>query len=144
MRAVITRVNEASVTVDDEVVAHINPGESCGLLALIGIGHDETDESIELMARKLAELRILPGEVSAESQQAPILLVSQFTLLGDARKGRRPSWSAAASGEVAEPIFNRLVELLRERGLPVQTGVFGAMMNVASTNSGPFTIWYET
>ena len=144
MRAVITRVTDASVAVDGKVIAEIQPGESCGLLALIGIGLDESQESIELMARKIAELRILPGEVSAESSAAPILLVSQFTLYGDVRKGRRPSWSAAASGETAEPVFNHLAELLRRRGLTVHTGVFGAMMDVTSTNSGPFTIWCET
>ena len=144
MRAVITRVTEASVNVEGQTVAEIAPGPSCGLLALIGISTDDNQENVELMARKLAELRILPGEVSAESQHAPLLLVSQFTLMGDARKGRRPSWSNAAPGESAEPLFTELVQLLRRRGLDVQTGVFGAMMEVSSNNSGPFTILYET
>ena len=95
------------------------------------------------MARKIAHLRILHGERSVTDERAPILLISQFTLYGDTVKGRRPSWSAAAPGPVAEPLVNAVVEALRGLGLVVETGVFGAMMQVELVNDGPFTLLIE-
>jgi D-tyrosyl-tRNA(Tyr) deacylase len=138
---VLQRVTHAEVLVDGEVVGEIR----CpGLLALVGVTHDDGPEQVERMARKIAELRILRDEQSVTDAGAPVLVVSQFTLHGDTRKGRRPSWSAAASGPVAEPIIEALVRSLRERGLQVATGRFGAMMSVTSTNDGPFTVLVET
>ncbi|AVH88506.1 D-aminoacyl-tRNA deacylase [Corynebacterium camporealensis] len=96
------------------------------------------------MARKIAELRILDGEVSVEEAGAPVLLVSQFTLYGRTAKGRRPSWSDAAPGSVAEPLIEDIAKQLRERGIQVEQGRFGAMMKVASVNEGPFTVLVET
>lgn len=141
MRAVLQRVTHASVEVDGEVVGEISRP---GLLALVGVTHDDGPEDVERMTRKIAELRILRDEQSVTDAGAPVLVVSQFTLHGDTRKGRRPSWSAAAPGHVAEPIIDALVEGLRSRGLEVATGRFGAMMAVSSTNDGPFTVLVET
>lgn len=146
MKAVLTRVSSASVTVDGETVGSIEAPETGGLLALVGVARDdeaEADAKAETMARKIAELRILDGEVSVEDAGAPILLVSQFTLYGRTAKGRRPSWSDAAPGEVAEPIINKVASLLRGRGLTVEEGRFGAMMRVSSVNEGPFTVLVE-
>ncbi len=140
MRAVVQRVTSASVTVDDEVVGSI--GE--GLLVLLGVTHDDGPQQVEAMARKLHELRILRDERSCADTGAPLLVVSQFTLYGDTRKGRRPSWTAAAPGPVAEPLVDAVVAALRVRGAPVETGRFGAMMHVASVNDGPFTVLVET
>ncbi|HET8594154.1 MAG TPA: D-aminoacyl-tRNA deacylase [Intrasporangium sp.] len=141
MRAVLQRVTHASVEVDGEVVGEISRP---GLLALVGVTHSDGPEQVERMARKIAELRILRDEQSLTDVGAPVLVVSQFTLHGDTRKGRRPSWSAAAPGPVAEPIIDGLVGALRDRGLEVATGRFGAMMAVTSTNDGPFTVLVET
>lgn len=143
MKAVLTRVSTASVTVDGEVVGAIDGGDTGGILALVGVGRDDDAEAWRTMARKIAELRILDGELSAEDANAPVLVVSQFTLMGATRKGRRPSWSAAASGPEAEPVIERIVADLRGRGLEVATGKFGAMMRVRSVNDGPFTVLVE-
>ncbi|GAA5164196.1 MULTISPECIES: D-aminoacyl-tRNA deacylase [Amycolatopsis] len=140
MRAVVARVTEASVTVDGEVVGAI---DEPGLLVLLGVHVDDEPDKAPVMARKLHELRILADEESCASTGAPLLLVSQFTLYGDTRKGRRPSWIAAARPEPAKRIFDRVVAELRERGARVSTGVFGAQMAVRSVNDGPFTVLVE-
>ncbi|AJE33371.1 D-tyrosyl-tRNA(Tyr) deacylase [Corynebacterium humireducens NBRC 106098 = DSM 45392] len=139
MKAVLTRVSSASVTVDGEVVGEIGPG----ILALVGVGREDSPDAWETMVRKIAELRILDGEQSVSEAGQSVLLVSQFTLHGRTAKGRRPSWSDAAPGEVAEPVIARIAEGLRARGIPVEEGVFGAMMQVTSVNEGPFTVLVE-
>lgn len=139
MRAVAARVTRASVTVDGAVVGEIG----AGLLVLLGVHRDDTPDTVPVMARKLHELRILPGERSCAEAAAPLLVISQFTLYGDTRKGRRPSWSAAAGGEHAEPLVDAVVADLRGRGATVATGIFGADMAVESVNDGPFTVLVE-
>ncbi|WP_042372368.1 D-aminoacyl-tRNA deacylase [Streptacidiphilus neutrinimicus] len=140
MRAVAQRVTEASVTVDGEVVGSIlGPG----LCVLVGVTHEDTPEQAALMARKLWSLRILEGEKSCSDLNAPLLVISQFTLYGDARKGRRPTWNAAAPGPVAEPLVDEVVTQLRALGATVATGRFGADMKVSLTNDGPFTVLLE-
>ena len=139
MKAVLTRVSEASVTVDDEVVGSITNG----VLALVGIGRDDAPDAWQTMVQKIAELRILPGERSVSEVGAPVLLVSQFTLLGRTAKGRRPSWSDAAPGEVGKIVMEKIAAGLRERGIVVEEGRFGAMMSVASVNEGPVTLLVE-
>ena len=139
MKAVLTRVSEASVTVDDEVVGSITNG----VLALVGIGRDDAPDAWQTMVRKIAELRILPEERSVSEVGAPVLLVSQFTLLGRTAKGRRPSWSDAAPGEAAKIVMEKIAAGLRERGIVVEEGRFGAMMSVASINEGPVTLLVE-
>jgi D-tyrosyl-tRNA(Tyr) deacylase len=136
MRAVVQTVGQASVTVDGEVVGAI----SDGLLVLVGVTHTDTVQTAQTMARKVYELRILDDEQSAADIAAPVLVVSQFTLYGDARKGRRPTWSAAAPAEVAEPLVTAFAEALRARGATVATGRFRAHMLVESVNIGPRTI----
>ncbi|MEU7610860.1 D-aminoacyl-tRNA deacylase [Micromonospora sp. NPDC049204] len=136
MRAVVQTVGRASVTVDGEVVGAIENG----LLVLLGVTHTDTAETAQTMARKVHELRILDDERSAADTGAPILVVSQFTLYGDARKGRRPTWTAAAPAEVAEPLVNAVVDALRQRGAKVETGRFRTHMLVESTNIGPRTL----
>ncbi|MFJ8685118.1 D-aminoacyl-tRNA deacylase [Micromonospora wenchangensis] len=136
MRAVVQTVGRASVTVDGEVVGAVTDG----LLVLLGITHTDTPELAATMARKVHELRILDDERSAADTGAPILLVSQFTLYGDTRRGRRPSWTAAAPAEVAEPLVTAVVEALRARGATVETGRFRAHMLVESINTGPRTL----
>ncbi|HEY3034592.1 MAG TPA: D-aminoacyl-tRNA deacylase [Streptosporangiaceae bacterium] len=136
MRAVVQRVTSASVTVEGRVVGAIDTG----LMVLVGVTHDDTPERAAALARKVHELRILDGERSAAELGAPLLVVSQFTLYADTRKGRRPSWSAAAPGPVAEPLVGALVAALRDRGAVVQTGVFGARMQVSLVNDGPVTL----
>ncbi|MBV7295315.1 D-tyrosyl-tRNA(Tyr) deacylase [Corynebacterium sp. TAE3-ERU12] len=143
MKAVLTRVTRAMVTVGDEVVGEIDGGQTGGVLALVGVGRDDVEDAWQTMARKIAELRILDGEVSAADVGAPVLVVSQFTLLGATAKGRRPSWSAAAPGAQAAEVIDRIVADLRDRGLSVATGQFGAMMKVESVNDGPFTVLVE-
>lgn len=143
MKAVLTRVTRASVTVDGEVVGAIDCPDTGGVLALVGVGREDADDAWETMARKIAELRLLDGEVSVEEAGAPVLLVSQFTLMGRTKKGRRPSWSDAAPGDQAEPIIAAIAQALRERGIHVEEGRFGAMMEVSSVNSGPFTLLVE-
>jgi D-tyrosyl-tRNA(Tyr) deacylase len=139
VRAVVSRVLSASVIVDDAVVGEIGPG----LLVLLGVTHSDTPATAATMARKVHELRILREERSAAEIGAPLLVISQFTLYGDTRKGRRPSWVAAAPGPVAAPLVDAMVAELRSRGAPVQTGVFGGAMQVASVNDGPFTVLLE-
>jgi len=139
VRAVVSRVLSAGVAVDGSVTGEIGPG----LLVLLGVTHTDTPSTAQTMARKLHELRILRDEESAATAGAPLLVVSQFTLYGDTRKGRRPSWLAAAPGPVAEPLVDAVVADLRGRGARVETGVFGASMQVASVNDGPFTILLE-
>lgn len=143
MKAVLTRVKSASVTVDGETVGQVDGGATGAVLALIGVGREDADEAWKTMARKIAELRILDGELSAADAGAPVLVVSQFTLMGATKKGRRPSWVDAAPGAQAEPVIARIVGALRERGLTVETGRFGAKMEVTSVNDGPFTVLVE-
>lgn len=140
MKAVLQRVTHASVTVDGEVVGRI---DRPGLLALVGATHDDGPEQVELIARKIADLRILHDEKSVLDVGAPVLVVSQFTLYADTRKGRRPSWNGAAPGPVAEPLVDAVVEALRAKGIEVATGRFGAYMQVELVNDGPFTILLE-
>ena len=142
MRAVVSRVSTAAVTVDGEVVGEIGPG----LLSLVGVArHDDVDRA-RALARKMHELRIFPGEegaVSSSDLGFPVLVVSQFTLYADTRKGRRPSWQDAAPGEQAEPLVDAVVAELRARGAAVATGIFGARMQVSSVNEGPMTLLLE-
>ncbi|GAA2737741.1 D-aminoacyl-tRNA deacylase [Pedococcus aerophilus] len=137
MRAVLQRVTSASVTVDGEVVGAI---DRPGLLALVGVTHDDGAEQVAALARKIGDLRILDGERSVVDEGAPVLVVSQFTLYADTRKGRRPSWNNAAPGPVAEPLVEAVVAALRGRGVEVATGVFGADMQVSLVNDGPVTL----
>ncbi len=139
MRAVVQRVTSASVEVGGETVGAIGGG----LLALVGVTHDDTPVQAHTLARKLAELRLLAGERSVLDAGAEVLVVSQFTLYGDARKGRRPTWQAAAPGAVAEPLIQAVVDALRARGVTVATGRFGADMAVSLTNDGPYTVLLE-
>jgi len=140
VRAVVQRVSSASVEVEGQVVGAIG----AGLLALVGVTHTDTARDADALARKIHGLRILREERSvADSPEAAILVVSQFTLYGDARKGRRPTWAAAAPGPVAEPLVDRVVAALRELGATVQTGVFGADMRVSLINDGPVTVLLE-
>ncbi|BBG02882.1 MULTISPECIES: D-aminoacyl-tRNA deacylase [Pseudonocardia] len=151
MRAVAARVQRASVTISDDdgnplrVAGRIGPG----LLVLLGVHRDDVGDPAlaATMARKLHELRVLRGadgtEASCAGTGAPLLVVSQFTLYGDTRKGRRPTWSAAARPEDAAPVVDAVVAALRERGATVQTGEFGANMAVESVNDGPFTVLVE-
>ena len=136
VRAVVQTVSRASVTVDGEVVGAIGDG----LLILLGVAHGDTPETARTMARKVYEVRILDGERSASDLTAPVLVVSQFTLYGDARKGRRPAWLAAAPAEVAEPLVIEFAQALRARGATVETGRFRARMLVESVNVGPRTL----
>jgi D-tyrosyl-tRNA(Tyr) deacylase len=142
VRAVVTRVSSASVEVDGEVVGEIGPG----LLSLVGAGRDDDAGRARELARKIAELRVLPTDDGARSVTdlaLPVLVVSQFTLYADTRKGRRPSWDAAAPADVAEPLVEAVVGELRRRAIAVQTGVFGARMRVSSVNEGPMTLLLE-
>ncbi|GHD29348.1 D-aminoacyl-tRNA deacylase [Nocardiopsis kunsanensis] len=140
MRAVAQRVSHASVTVDGRTVGEIT---GPGLMALVGATHTDTGAEAARIAKKLWTLRILEDEKSCSDIGAPLLVVSQFTLYGDARKGRRPTWQAAAPGPVAEPLVDAVVKELRELGAEVATGVFGAQMSVGLTNEGPFTVIIE-
>jgi D-tyrosyl-tRNA(Tyr) deacylase len=139
MRAVVQTVARASVTVDGVVVGSVVDG----LLVLVGVTHDDTAAIADTMARKVWELRILDDERSASDVGAPVLAVSQFTLYGDARKGRRPTWAAAAPPSVAEPLVEAFVAALRTRGAHVETGRFRAHMLVESVNVGPRTVLLE-
>ncbi len=140
MRAVVQRVSRASVAVAGEIVGRI---DEPGLVVLVGATHDDGPEQVERIARKVAELRVLRDERAAVDVGAPVLVVSQFTLYGDTRKGRRPTWNAAAPGKVAGPLVDAVVAALRARGLRVATGVFGADMAVELVNDGPVTILLE-
>src|SRR5689334_25433340 len=137
MRAVVQRVDGASVVVDGETVGEIS-GE--GLCVLVGVTHEDTKEKAAQLARKLWSLRMLTDERSCSDVDAPLLVISQFTLYGDARKGRRPTWNAAAPGAVAEPVVDAVVAALRDRGVHVETGTFGADMAVSLVNDGPVTL----
>ena len=137
MRLVIQRVTAASVEVDGEAVGAI---DRSGLLILVGITHDDQPATADRLAEKVWTLRILDGERSCQDENAPILVVSQFTLYADTRKGRRPSWSAAAPRAVSEALIEAFVSSLRGRGAEVATGVFGAQMKVTLTNDGPVTL----
>lgn len=140
MRAVLQRVTRAHVDVDGQEVGRIGPG----LLVFLGVTHEDGPHQVERMVRKIAELRILREDASVLDAGGHVLLVSQFTLYGDTRKGRRPSWSAAAPGPAAEPLVDAVVAGLRERGVTVATGRFGADMAVKSVNDGPVTVIVET
>jgi D-tyrosyl-tRNA(Tyr) deacylase len=129
-------VSSARVQVDGATVGGIGPG----LLALVGVTHTDTAATAEMMAGKIYNLRILHDEKSAVDVAAPVLVVSQFTLYADTRKGRRPSWLAAAPGPMAEPLVEELCNALRRRGAHVETGIFGAYMDVESVNDGPVTV----
>ena len=141
MRAVVQRVSRASVTVDGEVVGAV---DGPGLVVLLGITHEDGPAQVALLARKVRDLRIMREERSAADLGAAILVVSQFTLYGDARKGRRPTWQAAAPGEVSEPLYDAFCAELERLGTPVQRGVFGADMAVELVNDGPVTMILET
>lgn len=163
MRAVIQRATSGEVRVGGEVVgrlalsggsagsagsAGVEAGEGAGgarqgLVVLLGVQRGDGSEQVATVARKIAELRILDDERSAVDAGAPILVISQFTLYGDTRKGRRPSWAHAAPGDEAEPLVDAVVADLRGRGLHVETGQFGAMMEVSLVNDGPFTVLVE-
>jgi D-tyrosyl-tRNA(Tyr) deacylase len=137
MRAVVQRVSSASVTVDGSVVGSL---PSPGLLVYLGVTHSDGPVEVEWMARKIWTLRVLPDEKSASDVDAPVLVVSQFTLYGEARKGRRPTWEAAAPGPVSEPLYDAVCDALVDLGAHVERGVFGAHMHVTSVNDGPFTV----
>ena len=137
MRAVVQRVSQANVMVDGRVTGAI---DEPGLMVLVGVTHTDTPEQAAKLAAKLWGLRILEGEKSCSDVAAPLLVISQFTLYADTRKGRRPSWLAAAPGPVAEPLVDAVVGALRGLGAHVETGVFGANMKVQLTNDGPVTI----
>jgi D-tyrosyl-tRNA(Tyr) deacylase len=135
-------VSTAAVAVDGAVIGEIGPG----LLSLVGVGRSDDAARARLLARKIHELRIFPGEdgeLSAQDLGLPVLVISQFTLYADTRKGRRPSWQDAAPGEVAEPLVGEVIAELRRRGATVATGAFGAKMQVSSVNDGPMTVLLE-
>ena len=144
MRAILQRVSKASVTVEGQVVSSIGPG----LLILLGIGHGDGEEQAAFLADKIANLRIFEDEagktnLSVLDVKGEVIVVSQFTLYADTRKGRRPSFTDAALPDVAAPLVEHFVELLRAQGVPTQTGQFGAHMQVEIHNNGPVTIWLE-
>lgn len=141
MRAVLQRVDGASVSVDGEKISGFT---SKGIMVLLGITDTDTDVEVEFIARKIAELRIMDDEKSVLDLGLPVMVISQFTLYGDARKGRRPSWIKAAKGDVAEPLVDKVVLALRNMGLQVHEGRFGADMQVSIVNDGPFTILLDT
>ena len=137
MRAVVQRVDSASVVVGGAVVGRLT---APGLLVYLGITHTDDDATAAWMARKIWSLRILRDEQSASDVAAPILVVSQFTLYGEARKGRRPTWEAAAPAPVSEPLYDAVCAALADLGAHVEHGIFGAEMRVSSVNDGPFTV----
>jgi D-aminoacyl-tRNA deacylase len=145
MRAVVQRVSEARVTVDGELVGEIGPG----LLVYLGVGDEDADADLAYLADKDFALRVFEDEAGLMNRGVvdaggSVLVVSQFTLYGDCRKGRRPSFVHAARPEVAEAVYERFVARLREAGVPVETGRFAAMMDVASVNDGPVTILLDS
>ena len=141
MRAVVQRVTSASVTVDGAIVGRI---DEPGLVVLVGVTHDDTETRAVALAGKVHSLRILRDEKSAEETGAPILVVSQFTLYADARKGRRPTWQAAAPREVSEPAYDAFCAELERLGATVARGRFGADMQVSLVNDGPVTLLLES
>ncbi|BBX44974.1 D-aminoacyl-tRNA deacylase [Mycobacterium cookii] len=142
MRVLVQRVSSVTVSVDNSVVGSIEP-ESQGLLAFVGVTHGDDVDKSRRLAQKLWQLRILDDQRSASDIGAPIAVVSQFTLYADTAKGRRPSWNAAAPGSVAEPLVDAFVQALRDLGADVQTGIFGADMQIALVNDGPVTVLLE-
>jgi D-aminoacyl-tRNA deacylase len=140
VRAVVQRVSQASVAVGGQVVGAI---DEPGLLVFVGASHEDTAQKAAKLAAKLWGLRILRGELSCSDTAAPLLVISQFTLYADTRKGRRPSWQDAAPGPVAEPLVDEVVSALRALGARVETGVFGADMRVSLVNDGPVTLILE-
>lgn len=142
MRILVQRVTSARVTVAGDIVGEIRP-QSQGLLALVGVTHDDDAAKAQRLAEKLWALRILDDERSASDIGAPILVISQFTLYGNTAKGRRPTWNAAAPGAVAEPLVDAFSAKLTALGAQVQTGVFGADMQVELVNDGPVTVLLE-
>jgi D-aminoacyl-tRNA deacylase len=142
MRVLVQRVSSAAVSVDQQVVGSIRPDRQ-GLLAFVGVTHDDDIDKTQRLAEKLWQLRILDDDRSAADVNAPILVISQFTLYADTAKGRRPSWNSAASGSVAEPLVTAFVRALRQLGADVQTGTFGAHMQVELINDGPVTVLLE-
>jgi D-tyrosyl-tRNA(Tyr) deacylase len=142
VRVLVQRVSSARVVVDGDVVGEMSPNGQ-GLLAFVGVTHTDNRDIAARMAEKLWRMRILDGEASAADVGAPILVVSQFTLYADTRKGRRPTWNAAAPGAVAEPLVDEFAAALRRLGAHVQTGVFGADMAVELVNDGPVTVLLE-
>jgi D-tyrosyl-tRNA(Tyr) deacylase len=142
MRVLVQRVSSAAVKVDGQVVGAIRPDHQ-GLLAFVGVTHSDDLDNARRLAEKLWNLRILDDERSAADVHAPILVVSQFTLYADTAKGRRPSWNAAAPGAIAEPLVAAFAEALRALGAHVETGVFGANMQVELVNDGPVTVFLE-
>jgi D-tyrosyl-tRNA(Tyr) deacylase len=142
MRVLVQRVSSAAVSVDDRVVGAIRP-DNQGLLAFVGVTHSDDADKAGRLAEKLWNLRILADERSAADVNAPILVVSQFTLYADTAKGRRPSWNAAAPRPIAEPLVTAFAEALRGLGAHVETGVFGANMQVELVNDGPVTVFLE-
>jgi D-tyrosyl-tRNA(Tyr) deacylase len=144
MRVLVQRVSRAEVRVDARVAGSVGRG----LLLLVGFTHADGDAQLAWMADKIIGLRIFADaegkmNLSVADVAGAVLVVSQFTLYGDAVKGRRPSFVDAASPEVAIPLYERFVTMIRDRGVPTQTGVFGAMMDVELVNDGPVTIWLE-
>jgi D-aminoacyl-tRNA deacylase len=140
VRAVIQRASEARVEVAGAAVGRLS---SAGLVVLVGVTHSDTAQTAAGLARKVYHLRILRGELSCADTGAPLLVISQFTLYADTRKGRRPTWQAAAPGPVAEPLVNAFADALRELGATVETGLFGADMQVTLVNDGPVTLILE-
>ncbi len=141
MRAVVQRVLSASVTVDGRVVGAL---EEPGLLVYLGVTHTDGDAEVAWTAAKIRDLRLLRDEQSVADAGAPVLVVSQFTLYGDGRKGRRPTWAAAAPQPVSEPAYDAVCAQLRRDGIRVETGAFGADMQVASVGDGPVTLIVES
>ncbi|MFD0365963.1 D-aminoacyl-tRNA deacylase [Nocardia sp. GCM10030253] len=147
MRVLLQRVTTAQVTVDDQIVGRIDPAAHNaphGLVALVGVTHSDTEATAKTLADKVWRLRILDGERSAADLDAPILVISQFTLYADTTKGRRPSWNAAAPGSVAEPLVEAFAQTLRDLGATIATGRFGAHMHIDLTNDGPVTLLLES
>lgn len=142
MRVLVQRVSSARVVVDGRVVGQIRPAGQ-GLLAFVGVTHSDNDDLAQRLAEKLWRLRILDDERSAADVGAPVLVVSQFTLYANTEKGRRPSWNAAAPGPAAEPLVSAFADALRRLGAHVETGVFGAHMQVELVNDGPVTVLLE-
>ncbi|MCS7235595.1 MAG: D-aminoacyl-tRNA deacylase [Armatimonadota bacterium] len=145
MRALVQRVSRGAVRVEGRTVAEIGPG----LVVLVGVRHGDTEDEARFLARKVAHLRVFPDEQGKLNRSVldvggRVLSVSQFTLYGDCRKGNRPSFAEAAAPEVALPLFETFNRALAEHGVPVQTGVFGAVMLVEILNDGPVTIWLDT
>jgi D-aminoacyl-tRNA deacylase len=141
MRAVVQRVSSASVTVDGKVVGSV---DGPGLLVLLGVTHDDGPRDVEWMARKVWQTRLFDDEKSASEIDAGVLVISQFTVYGDARKGRRPTWAAAAPGPVSEPLYEAVCDELARLGARVSRGVFGADMQVALVNDGPVTLIFDS